>query len=479
MSELFVVGISWRTAPVAVREKLAFRDEELTGTLQAMTSGLPVAEALLVSTCNRVEVYGVAKPGADATALVRTFLAAQRGLAPDDVADVIYDRRGSAAVRHVFSVASALDSLVLGEAQILGQLKAAYDVANGAGTSGPLLGRCLERAFGVAKRVRTETAIARGAANVSTVAVDLAKRVFGSLAGKGVLVIGAGKMSTLAARHLYASGAQRIIVTNRSPEKAEALAAEIDGTARPWAELERLLAEADVVISSTGAREPILTRALFKRVTKARRWRQLVVIDIAVPRDAEPAIGELDGVYVFDIDDLEKVVSANLAERAKAAEHAGRIIDHETAQFEHWWRTQGVVPTIRALRERFAQVAEGELQKVLDQLARKEHTLAQQREVVQRLVQLVVNKLLHQPTAALREAPPDEAGLRAEVLCQLFDLSPADPADPADPAEPAEPAEPATCEAPGASPQVLDQVLDRALDRALAEPVSSERKAAT
>ncbi|HEX2690947.1 MAG TPA: glutamyl-tRNA reductase [Kofleriaceae bacterium] len=455
MTELFVVGISWRTAPVAVREKLAFRDDELTGTLQGMTSALPVAEALLISTCNRVEIYGVAKPGVDPTDAVRAFLATQRGLAAGEVADVLYDHRGSAAVRHVFSVASALDSLVLGEAQILGQLKAAYGIASAAGTSGPLLNRCLERAFGVAKRVRTETAIARGAANVSTVAVDLAKRVFGDLTGKSVLVIGAGKMSTLAARHLYASGAHRIVVTNRSPEKAEALAAEIDGVAKPWEDLEGLLVDADVVISSTGAREPILTRPLFKRVTKARRWRQLVVIDIAVPRDAEPEIVEFDGVYVFDIDDLEKVVAANLAERAKAAEHAARIVAHEAGQFEHWMHAQGVVPTIRALRERFAQVAEGELQKTLDQLARKEHTPAQQREAVQRLVQLVVNKLLHQPTTALREAPPDEAGLRAEILCQLFDLSPAEPNDNGDAREP-----------------------QRAPDRAIAAPVSSERKAA-
>jgi glutamyl-tRNA reductase len=457
VSELFVVGISWRTAPVAVREKLAFRDDELAGALQGMTTELPVAEALLVSTCNRVEVYGVARSGADATGPVRTFLAAQRGLVSADVADVLYDYRGPAAVRHVFTVASALDSLVLGEAQILGQLKAAYGVAATAGTSGPLLGRCLERAFGVAKRVRTETSIARGAANVSTVAVDLAKRVFGDLGGKSVLVVGAGKMSTLAARHLYASGAQRIIVTNRSPEKAEALAAEIDGVARPWDKLESLLVEADVVISSTGARQPILTRALFKRVTKARRWRQLVVIDIAVPRDAEPAIGELDGVYVFDIDDLEKVVAANLAERAKAAEHAARIVAHEAGQFEHWLRTQSVVPTIRALRDRFARVAESELQKTLDQLARTDHTAAQTRDAVQRLVQLVVNKLLHQPTTALREAPPDEAGMRAEILCQLFDLAPSEP--PADELREAEPA----------------------LERALVEPASvqGQRKAVT
>jgi glutamyl-tRNA reductase len=462
MTELFVVGISWRTAPVAVREKLAFREDELPGTLQAMTAELPVSEALLVSTCNRVEVYGVGKVGSDPTGPVRTFLAAQRGLAAADVADVLYDRRGNAAVRHVFSVASALDSLVLGEAQILGQLKAAYGVASAAGTSGPLLGRCLERAFGVAKRVRTETAIARGAANVSTVAVDLARRVFGNLTGKSVLVVGAGKMSTLAARHLYASGAHHIAVTNRSPEKAEALAAEIDGIARPWADLEQLLAEADVVISSTGAREPILTRPLFKRVTKARRWRQLVVIDIAVPRDADPAIGDFDGVYVFDIDDLEKVVAANLAERAKAAEHAARIVEHEAGQFEHWMRSQGVVPTIRALRERFARVAEAEVQKTLEQLARRDYSPAQQREAIQRLVQLVVNKLLHQPTIALREAPPDEAGMRAEILCQLFDLSPGDAGDASETGE-------------GDPPRPLQ----RALDRDLAEPAPSERKAVT
>lgn len=429
MSELFVVGISWRTAPVAVREKLAFREEELANTLKLLTAQLPVSEALLISTCNRVEVYGVAKAGQSATGAVRSFLAHQRGLKPSDVSDVLYDHAGGAAVRHVFRVASALDSLVLGEAQILGQLKEAYSMAGGAGTSGPVLGRCLERAFGVAKRVRTETAIARGSANISTVAVDLAARVFGSLAGKSVLVVGAGKMSTLAARHLYGHGANHIVVTNRSPEKAERLAAEIDGIAKPWADLEGLLVDADVVISSTGAREPILTRAMFKKVMKARRWRSIVLIDIAVPRDVEPSVNELDGVYVYDIDDLEKIVAANLADRAKAAEQAGKIVEHEATQFEHWMRSQGVVPTIRALRQRFAQVADAEVQKTLEALGRREHNPAQQREAIQRLVQLVVNKLLHQPTAALREASADEARLRAEVLCELFALEPEAPSE--------------------------------------------------
>jgi glutamyl-tRNA reductase len=427
VSELFVVGISWRTAPVAVREKLAFREEEVPATLAGMTGGLPVAEAMLISTCNRVEVYGVAPEGvsaAETTTAVRRYLAEQRGLPPRELADVIYDHRAGDAVRHVFRVASALDSLVLGEAQILGQLKQAYGVATATGTSGPVLGRCLERAFGVAKRVRSETAIARGAANISSVAVDMATRVFGSMAGKSVLVVGAGKMSSLAARHLYSAGAQRIVVTNRSLPRAEKLAEEIDGVARPWEDLAALLGEADVVISSTGAREPVLTRALFKQVTKARRWRPIMVVDIAVPRDADPAISDFDGVYLFDIDDLEKVVAANLAERAKAAEHASRIVEHEAGQFEQWLRIQGVVPTIRALRAHFTEVAEAEVAKTLDQLGRREHTPAQQRELVDRLGHLLVNKLLHQPTMVLRASDPDQAARRADALCALFGLSP-------------------------------------------------------
>ncbi len=436
MSELFVVGLSWRTAPVAVREQLAFREEEIAGVLQVMTEKLPVAEALLISTCNRVEVYGVARGEADPAGAVREFLIEQRGAKSRDVASALYDHRGPAAIRHVFSVASALDSLVVGEAQILGQLKAAYTLAGKTGTSGPTLSRALEHAFRIAKRGRTETAIARGAANVSSVAVELALRVFGKLEGKRVLVVGAGKMSTLAARHLYANGAEKIVVTNRSPEKAAALADEIEGEAKPWAELEQLLAEADVVISSTGAREPILTRQLFKKVTKARRWRPLVVIDIAVPRDAEPSIGELDGVYLFDIDDLDKVVQANLAERQKSAQRAAEIVEHEAGQFERWLRTQAVVPTIRALRERFAQIAEAEVGKALEQIAHKDHSREQQKQLVQRVVQLVVNKLLHAPTTALREAEPTEGALRAAVVCELFGITPAEAEEPEPPPEP-------------------------------------------
>lgn len=422
MSELFVVGLSWRTAKVEIREKLAFRDDEIAETLRALTHQLPVSEALLISTCNRVEVYGVSSPQTDPTSDVRKFLARQRDSALADVADALYDWCGSDAIRHVFRVASSLDSLVVGEAQILGQLKAAYGTATSVGTVGPVLSRALERAFGVAKRVRTETAVARGAANVSSVAVELASRVFGSLAGKTVLVIGAGKMSALAARHLYSNGARHIVVTNRSADKAHALATQIDGQAKPWDQLADLLADADVVISSTGSRQPILTHDLFKRVAKARRWKPMVIIDIAVPRDAEPKIADHDGVYLFDIDDLDEVVKANLAERARAADHALKIVDHEAAQFEQWLRIQGVVPTIRALRNKFSHIADAEVGKAIEQMTRKELSRDQQRDMMQRVVQLIVNKLLHQPMTVLRSSSPDEANIRAAIVAELFGL---------------------------------------------------------
>jgi glutamyl-tRNA reductase len=420
--ELFVVGVSWRTAPVAIREKLAFRDEEVPDALRALVDCPDVAEAMLISTCNRVEVYGVSRGTAeDASRQVKRYLASGKS---GELEDALYQHLDDGAIRHVFQVAAALDSLVLGEAQILGQLKSAYGVATTSSTSGPLLGRCLERAFGVAKRVRSETSIARGAANVSSVAVELATRVFGDLRGKTVLVVGAGKMSTLAARHLRQAGVADIVVTNRSFEKAERLADEIDGVARPWEQLEALLVFADVVISSTGAREPILTVPLFKRVSKARRWRPMMIVDIAVPRDADPKVAELDGVYLFDIDDLERVVAANLAERAKAAEAAMRIVDHEVGQFQQWLRSQRVVPTIRALREQFNAVAEAETAKVIDQLRRKDVSADQRDEAIRRLGQLIVAKLLHQPQMALKASDPAVIDTRIEAACALFGLDP-------------------------------------------------------
>ncbi|HVV82649.1 MAG TPA: glutamyl-tRNA reductase, partial [Kofleriaceae bacterium] len=419
--EVFAVGISWRTAPVAIRERLAIDEHELTNVLAALRRHPAVAEAMLVSTCNRVEIYGAAADGAgdEAVAAVRRLLPESRGIAPAEVAPVLFGHARADAVRHVFRVAAALDSLVVGDAQILGQLKSAYQVASHAGATGPILRRCLERAFGVAKRVRSETTIARGAANVSSVAVELAERVFGDLQGKHVLVVGAGKMSTLAARHLRRAGVETLVITNRSPERAAALARELDAVARPWADLEQLLATADVVISSTGSREPILTVPLFKRVTKARRWRPVMIIDIAVPRDADPAIGKLDGVYAFDIDDLEKVVSANLGQRKQAAAEAERIVEGEIGPFEAWVASQQVVPTILALRRHFAGVAAAETEKLVALLGKKDLPAAERDHAVRRAMELVIARLLHHPQMALKSAEAQELARAAHRLFPL------------------------------------------------------------
>jgi glutamyl-tRNA reductase len=380
-----------------------------------------VGEAVLISTCNRVEVYAAARAGATAAAAeVRSWLAQARRMDAERLSAHLYEHAGEQAVRHVFRVAASLDSLVIGEAQILGQLKSAYGAASQAGCVGPLLSRCLERAFGVAKRVRSETAIARGAANVSSVAVELARRIFGELAGKIVLLIGAGKMSDLAARHLRSDGAVEILCTNRSPERAEELARKVEGQARPFEDLDRLLTLADVVVTSTGSQEPILNRARMKKVVKARRHRPLFLIDIAVPRDIESACGELDGIYLFDIDDLQKVVAENLKERLKEADGAERIVEGETAQFMAWLRTQEVVPTIKDLRERFTQVVNAELERAVAALEPEVRLAAE--KALRRMADAIVGKLLHDPLMALRHGDSAEVEQLVAATRRLFAL---------------------------------------------------------
>ena len=425
-SQLFVIGLSWRTAKVALRERLAFPREGIPEALADLVASPIIDEAVILSTCNRVEIYGVTPRTAPAstidaaTAETRSFLARHRGVPGEELAEAVYERTDSDAVTHMFRVASALDSMVVGESQILGQLKDAYGTSVHCGATGSVLGRCLERAFGVAKRVRTETEIARGAANVSSVAVELANHVFGDLAGKRVLVVGAGKMSALAARHLRRAGAAGIRVTNRSSERAEVLAAEIEGEARAWDQLETLLSETDVVISSTGATEPVLTKSLLKKAMKRRRYKPLVIVDIAVPRDADPVIGKIDGVYLFDIDDLRRVVDKNLRERAREATEADKLVELEVEAFHGWLRSQQVVPTIRSLREHFTAIAKQETEKVITLLER-EHSADERERAIRRLGEIIVNKLLHMPMTALKDQDRDVEAL-VKAAETLFDL---------------------------------------------------------
>lgn len=420
--ELFVVGVSWRTAPVSVRERLAFSDGELEQALGELLSSPELREAVVLSTCNRVEIYGasVAEETSSAAAVTRNFLARSRGVSAEGLAEHLYERSGDDAIRHLFSVAGAVDSMVIGESQILGQLKDAYGAAVQAGAAGTLLGRSMDKAFSVAKRVRSETAISRGSANVSTVAVDLAKQVFGELDGKRVLVVGAGKMSALAARHLRGSGATHIYVVNRASERAEQLAAEVDGIARAWSELESLLTEVDVIVSSTGSRQPILTHKKVKSAMKARRWRPLLVVDIAVPRDAETKVGKIDGVYLFDIDDLEKAVAENLRERRKEADQAAVIIESEVAEHRRWLLSQKVVPTIRSLRALYHRIATEEAERCIRSLSKAGPTEIDQ--AIRRMSTLLVNKLLHAPLSALKSGESDNIEALVDAANRLFAL---------------------------------------------------------
>lgn len=424
-SELFVVGLSWRSAPVSVREKLAFHDEELESHLQSLVSHELIDEAVILSTCNRVEIYGCTSKSAPASAVAhaaaetRAFISQSRGYPAEKLSEVLFEHLEEDAIRHIFRVASALDSMVVGESQILGQLKSAFGASSNFNSLGPMLGRCMERSFSVAKRVRTETGISRGASNVSSVAVELAKRVFGELDGKAVLVVGAGKMSALAARHLRADGAAKIRVTNRSPEKAERLAEEIDGIASGWEDLEIELSKADVIITSTGAREPVLTKKLMKKAMKRRRYQPCFIMDIAVPRDVESAVGKLEGVYLFDMDDLERLVSENLKERSREAEAAQALVDGEVLQFHQWMRQQHVVPTIRSLRSHFHDVAAAEVEKAMRNME-KATSDRERQEAMQRLGKGIANKLLHAPTTILKQA--NDAETLADSVSQLFSL---------------------------------------------------------
>ena len=427
MASLCVIGLSHRTAPIDVREKMAVPSDVLEETLRRLVALPGVPEAMVVSTCNRVEIYA-AVDRADSAELLRRTLVEGRALSPSLRAH-LYCHEGQAALRHLFRVASSLDSMVVGESQILGQVKEAFSIAVDLGTVGSLLQRCLPRAFQIAKRVRTETDVARSSASVASAAVDLAAQIFGELRGRSVLVVGAGKMGDLSARHLRAAGVERLVVVNRTRARADELANRLDGVAHDWSELDRLLTEVDIVLCSTGASEPVLRADRVGKAMRARRGRWLFLIDIAVPRDVEPEVGNIENVYLYDVDALDKVVQANLDGRAREAGKAEELVETEVQRFHAAERTQGVVPTIKALRSRFHDVATAEAERVLGRL---ESASERDRDLVRHLAEAIANKLLHEPTTLLkREAAETDAAPLVDAVTRLYRL-PADAADAAD-----------------------------------------------
>jgi glutamyl-tRNA reductase len=415
-SKLLVLGVSFRTAPLPLRERLAVGAERVAQDLQALMQTAGLKEGVLLSTCNRVELIGIAD--APERALQGTLAYFNARVAPEQIDASVYRHVGRDAARHLFRVASGLDSMVLGEPQILGQIKEAFGTAQSLGTVGTMLGRSFERGFGVAKRIRTETALAAGNVSVSSIACDLAEKIFGDLAGRRVLLVGAGKMSEVAARSLAARGAQ-LFVINRSPERANSLAAACGGTPRPLEALATELAEADVVISSTAKQDYVITYDLMQGVCKMRRSRPLFIIDIAVPRDVDPRVDSLRNVFLYDMDDLQKVSRENMTARERAVVDAERLIDVELDELERWVRSVELTPTIVALRERVRGLLRGELDKTLPKLAIADA----ERKKLEAMCEAMANKLLHGPLTELKQSQssPEGAGL-VEAIQRLFSL---------------------------------------------------------
>jgi glutamyl-tRNA reductase len=416
---LFVSGLSHRNAPVSVREQIAVEEDKLREILADVQASAVASEVVILSTCNRVEVYAVAEVPGEARGAIFRHLCRQRGVHVASVEPVLYTHGEADAVRHAFRVASSLDSMMIGEPQILGQVKDAFALAQACETVGPTLHTLFAQAFAVAKKVRSETDIARHAVSVSFAAVELAKKIFAGLSGRAVLLVGAGKMGELAARHLVEQGAFPIYVANRTWSRAQEMARALAGTAVPFDDLASAIGAVDIVITSTGAAEPLVTRATVQGLMHGRR-RPLFFIDIAVPRNVEESVNALDNVYVYDIDDLKSVVDANIRERSREAQRAEGIVDREVAKFLARLRDVEVIPTIVSLRERLETIRQAEMRKTLTRLP---DASPEVREALEALSSAIVNKILHTPITKLRESSRAGAGRSwTELVHELFGL---------------------------------------------------------
>lgn len=413
---LNIIGINHRTAPVAIRERVAFGPEHLPPALTALRQLDGVQESLIVSTCNRTELYCHLN-GTDA-ASIESWLLDQRGM-DASLARCIYSLNSDEAVHHAFAVASGLDSAILGEPQILGQMKDAYRLAHAAGTTGPVLNSLFQHAFSVAKHVRTDTDIGTSAVSVAYAAVSLARQIFAGFERHSALLVGAGQTIELVAQHLYGHGMKRLIIANRSINRARDLATPLSGFAISLDEVGTHLTESDIVISSTASPTPIITREAVAAALKARRRRPMFIVDIAVPRDVEPEVAELDDVYLYTVDDLQSVIEENLKSREAAAEEATEIIGAEVARYQLRQRGLDAVPTIRELRENAREVRAD----LLRQARRALQAGHDPEKVIDLLSHSLVNKLMHSPSIMLREAA--EAGDREllRIARLLFNLN--------------------------------------------------------
>jgi glutamyl-tRNA reductase len=427
-THLLLVGLSHRTAPVELRERIDLQTRGLGATLRELLSRGSVREAVVVSTCNRVELYAACDDVANAKSDLTGFMTDISSLPPAEAAKIapsLYDATDLDATRHLFGVAAGLDSLVVGEPQILGQIKEAHAAATDARTAGPVLNRLFHASFAAGKRVRTETGLGSGAVSISYAAAALAKKIFGDVKGRSVLVLGAGEMGKLTALHLKSHGVQHVTIVSRTMAHAARTAEAIGGAvAAPWDDMDTALAASDIVVTATGASSPILTKARLESVMRPRRNRPLFIVDIAVPRDVEAAAGEIEQVFLYNIDDLQTTVRENLARRSSEVARAQAIVDDEVDKFFAWFRSRGAIPTVVALRHRFEAIRRAELERLEFKLSALS---PEARSRVDEITHLIVEKLLLTPTEQLKAAADVETiSAYAEALTRLFGLSESD-----------------------------------------------------
>jgi glutamyl-tRNA reductase len=423
--ELVVVGLNHNTAPIQLRECLAFPENKMEDALRKVHAIPSVKETMIVSTCNRVEVYAATRQTGEAILDLKHFLSQYHGLPLKEFDRNLYSFLGQEAVNHIFRVASSLDSMVVGEPQVLGQIKSAYEIAVESKTSGVILHRLLHRAFHVAKRVRTETKIGDSAVSVSSVAVELAQKIFERLEKKAVLLIGAGEMCELAARHLVSGGVEKVWVTNRTYERAVSLAQEFKGEAIAFDEINQGLKKVDIVISATDSPHYLIRYDQMARLIKERRQKPIFFIDIADPRNVEPSVGDIENVYLYNIDDLKKVADENIKDRGKEAQKAEAIVQEEVSKFVNWYHSLEVTPTIVALRNKFEEIRKKELEKTLSLhpgLSDKE------KKSLEALTSAIINKILHTPSTLLRQSNEEAmTDSYLDILRTLFQLPEASP----------------------------------------------------
>jgi glutamyl-tRNA reductase len=417
---LVLVGVNHKTTPVEIREKLAFSQAKLEASLEELVSSPEIIENIILSTCNRVEIYARVENTDRGIQLLQDFICDYHGISRGNLDQYFYSFCDNQAVEHLFRVSSSLDSMVLGEAQILGQVKDAYSTARSSSSTGMVLNQLFEKAFNVAKKVREETGISERGVSISSAAVELAKKIFEDLENHSVMLVGTGEMAELAAKHLISYGVKTVYVASRTYERAAALAQTLNGCALDFESFKEEMHKADIIITSTAAPTFIIQKEMMEKAIQRRKNKPIFLIDIAVPRDIAPEVNELENVYLYDIDDLQNVVNANMEERQKEAENAMDIIKHEVTKFNNWFSTLDAVPTIVEMRNQAEDMRKIEVEKNLKNM---DHLSSDDKDSIHLLTQSIVNKILHNPTINLKKKTQSQDGhIYLKAIRHLFHL---------------------------------------------------------